>query len=179
MDSHVGLQRPGTRWASEHAREDSMGGRKWRGLLIGLSLYVLGSVLATPSNAAKIPLFWEEGEKIVKIADFPDTAQYRSSDGHNFDAGLIFKHFSLFSVPLWVWDVRWCGYISDTLYMEFDTVELSTYARAAGVTLPPAPPVPFWDEWGGKLTVIGLLAVVLGWGWYAVRREEKAEADQT
>ena len=135
--------------------------RRWQALM------VVGMIVGC-APAAEAFVVWDEGgEKIVKISDFPDTEEFRSSDGHYFDAGAIYKRFRVFAVPLWVYDVRWCGYISKSLYMELDTVGLSTYARAAGVTLPVEPPIPFWDQWGGKLVALfALFAVGIGARYY-------------
>ena len=145
-----------------------MCGRRW------LAVVVIGLIVGWTGTASAFVVWDEGGEKIIKIADFPDTEEFRSADGHNFDAGAIYKRFRVFAVPLWVYDVRWCGYISETLYMELDTVGLSTFARSAGVTLPVEPPIPFWDQWGGKL--VALLALVgLGIGARYYYQQQQAQ----
>ena len=151
-----------------------MCGRRW------LAVVVAGLIVGWAGTASAKFVVWDHGgEKIVKITDFPDTEEFRSTDGHNFDAGAIYKRFRVFNVPLWVYDVRWCGYISETLYMELDTVGLSTFARSAGVTLPVEPPIPFWDQWGGKLVVLfGLVALCIGTRYYYQQQHATTEPEE-
>ncbi len=108
------------------------------------------------------------GEVMAKIKDFPDTSEFKTADGHFFDAGLIYRQISVYSIPLWNYDVRWAGYIDDYRYVDFDRKELEDIARKAQVSLPDEPELPFWDSYGGKMLVggllfVGLLVVIAGW----------------
>ena len=139
-------------------------------VLIALSMY------STVAHGQGIPILYEYGgEKIVKIASFPDTESFQNTEGYYFDAGIIYKQVKVFFLPLWNYDVRWCGYIDETTFIELDTVELSEYARVAGVQLPTAPPVPLWDQLGGKLILIGVL---IGVGMY-LREYVKTEPTES
>lgn len=109
--------------------------------------------LTTPTSAgAKIPFVLEYGrEKIVKVADFPDWTYFQTTDQQYFDVGVLYKQVRIFLIPLWNYEIRWCGYLSDEQYVPLTPLEVRNYARTAGVELPVSPPLPPWDEWGGKL----------------------------
>lgn len=73
------------------------------------------------------------GKRVVKIADFPDTPYFQTVEGDCFDAGVIYKQWRLLYVPLWIYDVRWCGFIEDPDYhVKLSTVEISQFTREAG-----------------------------------------------
>lgn len=114
------------------------------------------------SAEAKKPVFYSwGGETIEKVADFPDTYDYRSTDGYNVDAGFRYKQVTLFFVPVWNYDIKWCGYISDAYYVDLDRTQLEQAAKTAGVKLPDDFPLSFWDKYGGKLVFIVLIGVAL------------------
>ena len=92
------------------------------------------------------------GETIVKIADFPDTPNFQTTDGDYFDAGVMYKQITIFFLPLWNYDVRWTGYIDSDYYVELSPEEIQEFAVVAEVSLLQAPAaLPFWDRYGGKL----------------------------
>lgn len=129
-----------------------------------VAVSILAVLLATPASAAKlpIPVFWGTPEKIAKVADFPDTADYQAQDGSYVDAGVKYKTFEIFAVPLWDYDHTWAGYVGrDDTYMTISHDDLSQLAAKAGVTLPATPSAPFWDAWGGKLVAGGLILALL------------------
>lgn len=129
-----------------------------------LAITFLFLVFTSPAQADGIPLlFGWGGEKIIKIMDFPDTPEFQRVEGHYIDAGVVYKQIDIFYIPIWNYDIRWCGYIgSDDNYLEIDYETLSAFAEAANLTLPRKPPLPLKDSVGGKL-LLGfiLLAFIL------------------
>ena len=100
---------------------------------------------------------------MVKVADFPDTSRFQTTDGRFFDAGLIYKQISVYSIPIWNYDVRWAGYINGSRYVDYNRSQLERLARIAQVSLPDDAELPFWDSYGGKLLVGFSLALLTGW----------------
>ena len=117
--------------------------------------------LATwPASAAdmSLPIIWGPKEKIAKVTDFPNTDTYKATNGNFVDAGVKYTTFEVFAIPLYNYNQSWAGYVGrDDTYMRMTRDELMVLATSAGVTLPRAPPLPFWDAWGGKLIAAGLL----------------------
>jgi hypothetical protein len=99
------------------------------------------------------------GEKIVKIADLPDTPEY-AMDGKFADAGIIYKKFTFCFVPLFNYNKRWC-LSSGTKYIAMDKNELDKIAANAGITLPGKIKLPFFDAWGGKIIGIIILGIFI------------------
>ena len=79
-----------------------------------------------------------------KIADFPDTPDFQSADGHYVDAGVICKQIRVFFLPLWNYDIRWTGYVTEDIYVPFHYAELQDLAYLAKIDLPVTPSLPFW-----------------------------------
>jgi len=129
----------------------------------GLAIAILMFCFAQPVLAAGIPVVWGTPEKIAKVADFPNTDAFKLDDGSYLDAGVKYKVFELFWVPLYDYDHIWAGYIgTDDSYMSVSHDKLMQLAQSAGVTLPDQPVIPFWDAWGGKFVAAGLvLAFIL------------------
>jgi hypothetical protein len=99
------------------------------------------------------------GEKIVKIADLPDTPEY-AIDGNFADAGIIYKKFTFCFVPLFNYNKRWCLF-SGTKYIAMEKNELDKITAIAGITLPGKMKIPFFDAWGGKIIGIIILGIFI------------------
>jgi len=114
--------------------------------------------LAGEGRADAIPIFFSwGGEKIIKVANFPDTEGFKTLEGKHLDAGYRYKQISLFFIPVWNYDGKWCGYIGESdHYLDISKTDL---ADLASINLPDSPSLPFWDSYGGKLLLLGILLV--------------------
>lgn len=111
------------------------------------------------SVQAKIPIFFSwGGESIEKVEEFPDNESFMSADNHFFDAGIRYKQVSIFFIPIWNYDIEWCGYINDQMYLDFSKEELDSFASSANIKIPNEFQLSFWTEYGGKL----LFALLVG-----------------
>lgn len=133
-----------------------------KAFLITATVIVISMVEA--SRAEGIPVFYSwGGEKVIKVANFPDTEEWKSSERKHVDVGYRFKQISIFFVPIWNYDGSWCGYIGqDDHYLNLNTTEVTSLAAKAGINLPDAPNLPFWDSYGGKLLLLVVLLVWIG-----------------
>lgn len=135
-------------------------------MLIALVLMVFN---AESAHARKrgVGFFSIGGESISKVADFPDEEDYQIGDGSNFDAGCIYKQTSILFIPVWNYDLKWCGYVEDAAgevgYVELTKEELDIFAEAAGVTLPAEPTISFWDKIGGKLVFLLIIVAFIAY----------------
>ena len=77
------------------------------------------------------------GDTIEKIADFPDTEQFKLNDDF-IDAGIRYKEVVILFVPIHQYDFGWVGYISADSYSYYDLSrdDLLIFANAAQVQLP-------------------------------------------
>ena len=123
-----------------------------------------------PNQSAEAFIYDYDGENIVKIMELPDTDKFKTSEGYYFDVGAVYKRFRIMGIPIWNYDVRWCGYVeSRTQYREYITFtydEMKQYTDAASLPLEDNIQLPFWDAWGGKLLIVVAIALAIGGaGW--------------
>lgn len=124
-------------------------------LLAILGLLLLTSFFSTQANA--IPIVWGTSEKVAKIYDFPKNENYQVS-GQHMDLGYKYKAFEVFWIPLHAYEGNVVGYIDDRTYVGLSRNEISMLAKENNITnLEAMSKIPFWDAWGGKLTLILLI----------------------
>ncbi|HEX4494469.1 MAG TPA: hypothetical protein VIE43_02265 [Thermoanaerobaculia bacterium] len=128
-----------------------------------IAAIVVAILMAGARRASAIPIFFSWGdEKVIKVADFPNTEDFKTREGKHIDAGYRYKQFSLFFVPVWNYDGQWCGYVGDSgHYLELDKAKLDQLAAFGASKLPDAPRLPAWDSYGGK--VLLLVCLVIYW----------------
>src|SRR5688500_11190031 len=144
-------------------------------LIISTSIFVV--LMSVSINAA--PVFFSFGdEKIIKVADLPNTKEYFMENGQFLDAGYVYKQVSIFFIPVWNYSGKWAGYVgSDELYLPLTKAELDEMCAAANVALPDAPPLSFWETVGGKLLVGFIFLLYLAWKFLVKRIETQGEDD--
>lgn len=129
------------------------------------------------------------GEKIVKVADLPDTPDYQirvehaygpGSDLQHVDVGYVWQQDRLLGCPVVNENGRYVGYVgSDTDYVKLDDGALEQLAAKAGVTIPVRSPIPFWDAWGGRLALLSIpLLLTLSWVVDTRLRTNRAGVDE-
>ena len=154
-------------WQSRRGLRQTEGGLDMRSSMwvVLVGILVLNATSASAGSRGWGIIWWNWGsEFMVKIVDFPDTSRFQTTDGEFFDAGLIYKQISVYSIPLWNYDVRWAGYINNNRYVDYNRSQLERLARIAQVSLPDEAELPFWDSYGGKLLVGFSMALLTGWG---------------
>ncbi|MBU3714628.1 MAG: hypothetical protein FGM46_06730 [Ferruginibacter sp.] len=108
-------------------------------------------------TAKAAPVFFGYSDNIIKIAEFPKSDDFKNIQSVHFDAGYMYKQISIFFVPVWNFDEKWCGYISDKLYIDLSKSDLNQLAQKAGITLPEEYKLSFWERIGGKLVLLSIL----------------------
>ncbi|WMX13443.1 MULTISPECIES: hypothetical protein [unclassified Aureispira] len=120
------------------------------------------------------------GEAMAKVQDFPDTEQFQMDDGTYVDAGCIYKQVTILFIPVWNYDIRWCGYTGeDDSYVMMTKEELDVLAKEADITLPESPSLSFWHSIGGKLLFIVVIGGLIAYGIFSSDDEEEEEAPKT
>jgi len=102
------------------------------------------------------------GEKIIRVRELPDNESFSDEKGGFLDLCYIYKQIHiLWVIPVWNYDGRWC--LNDGAsesYYPIDKTEFDLAAQKEGQSLPIKATLPFWDAFGGKLTL--LAAALLG-----------------
>jgi|TARA_B100001971_G_C18172753_1_gene528156 hypothetical protein len=130
---------------------------------------------------AKFIFFGWGDEKIVKVMDYPNTDDfYIEKDYLNevfkgyditfdsfryLDLGYRMQQITIFFIPIWNYNGKWCGYIgSDSYYLT--TLDFDFISSAYGLSIPNKPKLPFWDEYGGKLLLGAILALYIYFSYF-------------
>lgn len=128
-------------------------------------------LLAAALFAVAIGSACSRGDRIIKVADLPQTPDFEVNARPEFapptnvpatkvhlDVGYVWKQNSLLFMPIFNDDGHYVGYTgSEATYIEFKKDELAEWTARANVTLPDKPSIPFWDAWGGKLLLVVLI----------------------
>lgn len=127
--------------------------------LIGLLLWMFSE-----QAFAKRPiLFLIDAEQIYKVQDLPDTPDFLLENGTYMDLGIFYKQFRVFFIPLWNYEVQWCGYVGNADYLvRLDSSSLAEITTKASLTLPTEAKLPFWPSVGSKLLFVALLGILVG-----------------
>lgn len=145
--------------------------------ILQLSLITLLFILfsSNDAHARKRGFISFGGDVMHKVADFPDNEMFQMDDGTYMDAGIIHKEVSIVFIPIWNYDVKWCGYVNGDTYVELTKEELDVLAEAAGVTLPESLSIPFWNSIGGKLVFLAIIGALIAYGIFSSDDEEEEE----
>ena len=151
---------------------------------IGLCLAFLLTIAITlaPGRAeAKFVLFGWGGEKIIQVMQLPDVPAFQNGSGDQaryIDVGYRYKQFTVFFIPLWNYDGKWCGYIgSDEQYLDFSEKELREMTIEAGLSFPEGSPIGFWDRFGGKFLVLLIPVLLMIIGNFVPDKKENEELE--
>ena len=126
--------------------------------------------------------FWvsacSRGEKIIKVAEFPDTPEFQVDVGSerspgipdltvppkkvHIDLGYVWSQTKILYCPVDNSNGQYVGYTGDDkTYIKLKKSELDELTKKANVTIPESPPLSFWDTWGGKLIGVPILLILL------------------
>jgi len=100
-----------------------------------------------------------QGDAIALIAELPNTTEY-AIDGTFVDVGIVYNMIDYEGASLYNYNKRWCLFSGDS-YWVMDKERLDEIAQSAGIILPSNMALPFWDEWGGRIILAGILIVVI------------------
>lgn len=133
------------------------------------------------SVEAKKPGFISLGGEVVsKVADFPDTESFQTEAGAYMDPGCIYKQFSIMFIPLWNYEISWCGYTGEeNSYVIIDKATLDELAKEAKVQLPAEPSLPFWDSIGGKLLFVTLVGGFIAYSMFVKNKGTDENTENT
>lgn len=141
---------------------------------ISLLILVFSLFSSEKAEARKSGFFSFGGEAITKVADFPDTEAFQMEDGSYVDAGAIYKQVTILFIPVWNYEIRWCGYVGEgESYMDLSKEQLDALAAEAGVTLPESPSISFWHSIGGKLVLLAIIGAFIAYSVLFPEEEEK------
>lgn len=127
---------------------------------------------------AKFVFFGWGDEKIIKVMELPDNSDFTSADGDFIDLGYRYQQVTIFFIPIWNYNGKWCGYIGkDDYYWNLSKEDFLPYLSHYGLPMPDKPNIPFWDEIGGKLLMGFLLIGYIYFSYFAKKDENENVID--
>ena len=125
-------------------------------ILLGLTL------LLTGCNKDTI-----RADRIVLIAELPNTEEF-TINGVYVDIGIAYNVLFEFQITqkfnpnIFSYNKQWVLFSGST-YWIFDKEILDEIAGRAGIILQSNMRLPFWQEWGGKIIIIGFIIILMFW----------------
>jgi hypothetical protein len=139
-------------------------------------LILLVSLFLCPNSTAQFPAPFQVGtENVIKIQELPDSAYFLLEDSSYMDLGAFYKQVIVFFIPVWNYDIAWCGYVgNDQQLLTLDSASLEAVVAEAGISIAPTPSLPFWTVAGGKLLLLLIVGGSFGSGYWWHRQRERS-----
>lgn len=102
-------------------------------------------------------------EKLIMIYDLPSNGKYISSDNRPYDLGLKYETFDFFASPIFIVDEgKIVGYINSTDYELLTNDGINQILTENNLKdIQTLYSIPFWDKWGGKMVVCGIIIILI------------------
>lgn len=145
---------------------------------VTITVFTLATVLFSQLSfaKAKIPIPYGTADKIIKMVDLPDQAEFQLEDGRYFDIGSYYTFDHIVWLAYSNSEPQIVGYVEDSdEYLVFTPEELKQIAEIANVEIPEEAEVSFMHKIGGKiiLGIIGLFAIYGIYSSYFSKDEEE------
>ncbi|UJF23695.1 hypothetical protein L0B52_04880 [Suttonella sp. R2A3] len=113
-------------------------------------------------------------DKIVQVADWPDTFELQLASGEYVDVGYCYRQAHIFFIPLWNYNERYCGYLgTDEEYLDISKTDLLGIAKELDLDTSwdnDQAKIPLMDRIGGK---IGLVVLIIMFILYHRRKKDR------
>lgn len=142
---------------------------------ITLSIVVLFLMLVASIGAeakARIPV--GEIESLTKVADLPDTDDYKIKDKEYADIGILYNVFTIAIVPLWITKepVLVAYNEKDDTYVNLPDAEMDALLKKENLKKDELLNPGFYVRYGGKLIALLVLALII-YGILPSKKEKK------
>lgn len=129
---------------------------------IAFAIALFAGLFASSQSAqAKGLVIYGTADKMDKVAELPDSEDYQTTEGQNFDMGVKYSIFHIFWIPLWVTqEAQPCGYIDGDNYVELTQEDVDAIAQINEIDMSGKVKASFWNSIGGKL-IFGLILLTL------------------
>lgn len=144
-------------------------------------LFIAVILLAVVSlkSQARGRITYGEHQKIEKVATLPDSIYYETEDGKHIDLGCMYTVFEICYVPIYTQEEPiLVGFQGDTYYELDDEIKATIKEDIKVDDLESLNKMPFWDSWGGKLLVAGILIIVFLYYYFKKNKDEEEEQEE-
>lgn len=145
-------------------------------------LFIATLLLAIVSleTQARIRITVGEHEKVKKVADLPDSTYYETKEGKFIDLGCLYTVYEVAGIPVYtVEKEKLVGFSGDTCYELDDEIKEVIKQDLKADDLEALNKMPFWDSWGGKLTIAGVIIIIIAYNMIKNRGKDDEEEEET
>jgi len=136
------------------------------------------------AKASDFPIIYSNGETFEKVLTLPNTEEFQfeySERMYHGDLGIRYDQFCLFWIPLFNYgDKKYVLFNErkdDYVYVELTNDGIKYLQDIYGSsTIPNTPKPSFWNEWGGKL--VALLIIALAWFLFSPDSEDNNKKNE-
>lgn len=139
-------------------------------LCIGALLFL--SCQTVSARGVKIP--FGDREVLNKVADLPDTEEYKTDNGNYIDLGTIHQEFNIaYILPLYIeQEPRLVGYCEkEDTYYELTEEQLSAILKENNLDGEKLNKVGFYSRYGGKIVGLIIIALII-WGFIPSKKKK-------
>lgn len=118
-------------------------------------------------------------QKIEKVADLPDSTYYEVEEGKFIDLGCIYTVYEVAGIPVYtVEEEQLVGFVGDTYYDLDDEIKGIIKQDIKADDLESLNKMPFWDSWGGKLVILGVVVIIVAYNMLRNRGKDEEEEEE-
>lgn len=130
------------------------------------------------AEAIRIPIPAGSYPKLSKVKDLPQEEEYLTTEDKHFDLGVKYTVYQIFWIPVWTEaSPELIGYIDKDYYVNFDDETIEAIAELNEIeNIQQYAKMPFWDAWGGKIIVLGIVGLIL-YGYFGKSDENEDEVE--
>ncbi|MEJ8590663.1 hypothetical protein D1J36_001385 [Riemerella anatipestifer] len=148
-----------------------------KNLFLGLCFAVMGLFSNQVQAAKVIPI--GTTEKLEMVADLPNTEDYQDRPGEYVDLGIKYRYFHIAWMPVWITEeptLVGLSSINKEIYYELtdqqikDIIKENKLASAEELAK-----LSFLDRHWGKLVILGIIVLYLGYSMFFGSNEEEEE----
>ena len=124
------------------------------------------------ARGVKIP--FGDREVLNKVADLPDTEEYKTDTGNYIDLGTIHQEFNIaYILPLYIeQEPRLVGYCEkEDTYYELTEEQLSAILKENNLDGEKLNKVGFYSRYGGKIVGLIIIALII-WGFIPSKKKK-------
>ena len=124
------------------------------------------------ARGVKIP--FGDREVLNKVADLPDTEEYKTDNGNYIDLGTIPQEFNIaYILPLYIeQEPRLVGYCEkEDTYYELTEEQLSAILKENNLDGEKLNKVGFYSRYGGKIVGLIIIALII-WGFIPSKKKK-------
>lgn len=107
-------------------------------------------------------------DEVIYLQDLPNTSNFLNENNKFVNLGYKYSQFRIFNIPLWNYGMSYCTIRESpnrsanrySIDKNITDEEANAYVQKANISLPDKPELGFYDRFGGKLILVGIILLI-------------------